>query len=333
MKFTIKKDHDLELAGYDANDLLVIEGVAFHSGTNANGAVIFKEDAKKDITTMIGKPLRVLWQGKPTGHGYNKMNNTFDKDVMNIGYIHNADIVDGENDEYKAEVQAIMWKKYYPEIAEKLIELDKEGELKFSIEAERKIEVLKNGDRRCFDNNFTGLAMVANPAWDKSKSFMVAEDENNTTKETTTKTTNENNTDSNKPESNSQDIKDKEALINAKLQLIESQKENDNLTKELLKYQKIAKDYEIKEKGQQRLTKLSKYGEVKDSVEELGNLSDIDFVNKLEALVDEYAKNIDKKKDEQKNDSTDSISTLIDTRKKTEQKEPKEALLDILRRK
>lgn len=332
MKFTIKKDHDLELAGYDANDLLVIEGVAFHSGTNANGAVIFKEDAKKDITTMIGKPLRVLWQGKPTGHGYNKMNNTFDKDVMNIGYIHNADIVDGENDEYKAEVQAIMWKKYYPEIAEKLIELDKEGELKFSIEAERKIEVLKNGDRRCFDNNFTGLAMVANPAWDKSKSFMVAEDE--TTESSSDAPKGGKNASSKETDTNTQvDVKDKEALINAKLQLIESQKENDNLTKELLKYQKIAKDYEIKEKGQQRLTKLSKYGEVKDSVEELGNLSDIDFVNKLEALVDEYAKNIDKKKDEQKNDSTDSISTLIDTRKKTEQKEPKEALLDILRRK
>lgn len=332
MKFTIKKDHDLELAGYDANDLLVIEGVAFHSGTNANGAVIFKEDAKKDITTMIGKPLRVLWQGKPTGHGYNKMNNTFDKNVMNIGYIHNADIVDGENDEYKAEVQAIMWKKYYPEIAEKLIELDKEGELKFSIEAERKIEVLKNGDRRCFDNNFTGLAMVANPAWDKSKSFMVAEDE--TTESSSGAPRGAKNASSKETDTNGQiDVKDKEALINAKLQLIESQKENDNLTKELLKYQKIAKDYEIKEKGQQRLTKLSKYGEVKDSVEELGNLSDIDFVNKLEALVDEYAKNIDQKKDEQKNEPTDSISTLIDTRKKTEQKEPKEALLDILRRK
>lgn len=332
MKFTIKKDHDLELAGYDANDLLVIEGIAFHSGTNANGAVIFKEDAKKDITTMIGKPLRVLWQGKPTGHGYNKMNNTFDKDVMNIGYIHNADIVDGENDEYKAEVQAIMWKKYYPEIAEKLIELDKEGELKFSIEAERKIEILKNGDRRCFDNNFTGLAMVANPAWDKSKSFMVAEDE--TTESSSDAQKGGNNASSTKTDTNGQvDVKDKEALINAKLQLIESQKANDNLTKELLKYQKIAKDYEIKEKGQERLTKLSKYGEVKDSVEELGNLSDIDFVNKLEALVDEYAKNIDKKKGEQKNDPTDSISTLIDTRKKTEQKEPKEALLDILRRK
>ena len=332
MKFTIKKDHDLELAGYDANDLLVIEGVAFHSGTNANGAVIFKEDAKKDITTMIGKPLRVLWQGKPTGHGYNKMNNTFDKDVMNIGYTHNADIVDGENDEYKAEVQAIMWKKYYPEIAEKLIELDKEGELKFSIEAERKIEVLKNGDRRCFDNNFTGLAMVANPAWDKSKSFMVAEDES--TESSSDAPKGGKNASSKETDTNTQvDVKDKEALINAKLQLIESQKENDNLTKELLKYQKIAKDYEIKEKGQQRLTKLSKYGEVKDSVEELGNLSDIDFVNKLEALVDEYAKNIDKKKDEQKNDPADSISTLIDTRKKTEQKEPKEALLDILRRK
>lgn len=329
MKFTIKKDHDLELAGYDANDLLVIEGIAFHSGTNANGAVIFKEDAKKDITTMIGKPLRVLWQGKPTGHGYNKMNNTFDKDVMNIGYIHNADIIDGENDEYKAEVQAIMWKKYYPEIAEKLIELDKEGELKFSIEAERKIEVLKNGDRRCFDNNFTGLAMVANPAWDKSKSFMVAEDESTDTQETQPKETAE----PIKSELTTRSIKDKEDLIDTKLELIELKKTNGNLTKELLKYQKIAKDYEIKEKGQERLTKLSKYGEVKDSVEELGNLSDIDFVNKLEALVDEYAKNIDKKKDEQKNDPTDSISTLIDTRKKTEQKEPKEALLDILRRK
>lgn len=331
MKFKIKQDHNLELAGYDAKDLLVIEGVAFHSGTNSNGAVIFKDDAKKDITTMIGKPLRVLWQGKPTGHGYNKLNNTFDKDVMNVGYIHNAEIVDEDNDGYHAEVQAIMWRKYYPEIAEKLIELDKNDELKFSIEAERKVEVLKNGDRRCFDNNFTGLAMVAQPAWDKSKSFMVAEDEGSNTPAEAPDSTKK--ASSQKDDTKGQVIENKEALINAKLQLIESQKENDNLTKELLKYQKIAKDYEIKEKGQERLRKLSKYGEVKDSVEELGNLSDIDFVNKLEELVDEYAKNIDKKKDEQKNDSVDSISTLIDTRKKSEYKEPKEALLDILRRK
>lgn len=331
MKFKIKKDHNLELAGYDANDLLVIEGVAFHSGTNSNGAVIFKEDAKKDIGTMVGKPLRVLWQGKPTGHGYNKMSNTFDKNVMNIGYIHNAEIIDDNNEDYHAEVQAIMWRKYYPEIAEKLIELDKNDELKFSIEAERKVEVLKNGDRRCFDNNFTGLAMVANPAWDKSKSFMVAEDENNITQETTQKTTQENTTDSHKQESNSQNIKDKEALIDVKFQLIESQKENENLTKELLKYQKIAKDYETKEKGQQRLEKLSKYGEVKEDIETLGQLDDIEFVKKLEAFVDEYAKNINKNQEEDK--GKDSISTLIDTRKKTETKAPKEALLDILRRK
>lgn len=325
MKFKIKKDHNLELAGYDANDLLVIEGIAFHSGTNSNGAVIFKDDAKKDISTMIGKPLRVLWRGKPTGHGYNKMNNSFDKDVLNIGYIHNADIIDGENDEYKAEVQAIMWKKYYPEIAEKLMELDKEGELKFSIEAERKIEILKNGDRRCFDNNFTGLAMVANPAWDKSKSFMVAEDESGTTKETTTKTTNENNA-----ESNNQEVKNKEALIDVKLELIESKKQNENLTSELLKYKKIAKDFEIKEKGQERFAKLSKYGEVKDSIEALGQLDDIEFVTRLETLVDEYAKSLSEKKEDS---GKDTISTLIDTRKKVETKAPKEALLDILRRK
>lgn len=327
MKFTIKQDHNLELAGYDANDLLVIEGIAFHSGTNANGAVIFKEDAKKDITTMIGKPLRVLWNGKPTGHGYNKMNNTFDRNVLNIGYIHNADIVDEENDEYEARVQAIMWKKYYPEIANKLIELDKEGELKFSIEAERKIEVLKNGDRRCFDNNFTGLAMVANPAWDKSKSFMVAEDESTNTQEAQPKET----TEPIKSELTTKSIKDKEDLIDTKLELIELKKANDNLTSELLKYQKIAKDFEVKEKGQQRFAKLSKYGEVKDSVEALGQLSDIDFVDKLEAFVDEYAKTLEKEEDKDRN--KDSISALIDTRKKVETKEPKESLLDILRRK
>lgn len=331
MKFKIKEDHNLELAGYDAKDLLVIEGVAFHSGTNSNGAVIFKDDAKKDIGTMVGKPLRVLWQGRPTSHGYDKMSNTFDKNVMNIGYIHNAKVVDEDNDGYHAEVQAIMWRKYYPEIAEKLIELDREDELKFSIEAERKVEVLNNGDRRCFDNNFTGLAMVANPAWDKSKSFMVAEDESdNTPAEAPDSPKNPSST---KDDTKGQVIENKEALINAKLELIESQKKNDNLTKELLKYQKIAKDYEIKEKGQQRLTKLSKYGEVKDSVEELGKLDDIEFVNKLETLIDEYAKKLDEAPKETDTDSKDSISTLIDTRTRVETKEPKEALLDILRRK
>ena len=105
------------------------------------------------------------------------------------------------------------------------------------------------------------------------------------------------------------------------------------MTKELLKYQKIAKDYEIKEKGQQRLAKLSKYGEITDSVEELGKLDDTEFVNRLETLIDEYAKKLDEAPKETDTDSKDSISTLIDTRTRVESKEPKEALLDILRRK
>ncbi|MBU5669650.1 hypothetical protein KQI68_07325 [Peptoniphilus sp. MSJ-1] len=331
MKFKVKENHNLELAGYNADDLLVIEGVAFHSGTNANGAVIFKDDAKKDIGTMVGKPLRVLWNGNPTGHGYDKVSNTFSKDVLNIGYIHNANIEEGENDSYKANVQAIMWKKYYPEIAERLIELDKENNLNFSIEAEREIEILKNGDRRCFNNNFVGLSMVAKPAWNESKSFMVAEDESDNVNALDTQ-----NGAKNKSEDNSNvndSIKSKEALIDAKLELVKAQKENEDLTKELLKYKKIAEGYEIKNKGQERFDRLSKYGEVKDDIEELGKLSDIDFVNKLEAYVDDFAKGL---KESEKNDDTDktnSISTLIDTRKKAESKEPKEALLDILRRK
>ena len=102
------------------------------------------------------------------------------------------------------------------------------------------------------------------------------------------------------------------------------------MTSELLKYKKIAKDFEIKEKGQERFAKLSKYGEVKDSIEALGQLDDIEFVTRLETLVDEYAKSLSEKKEDS---GKDTISTLIDTRKKVETKAPKEALLDILRRK
>ena len=46
MQLKIKKDHDIELAGVNREDLLVIEGIAFTDKVNSNGAVIFKEDAK-----------------------------------------------------------------------------------------------------------------------------------------------------------------------------------------------------------------------------------------------------------------------------------------------
>lgn len=323
MKFEIIENPNVEIAGYDKDDLLVIEGIAFHSGTNANGAVIYKEDAKKDIKTMIGKPLRVLWNGSPSTHGYNKVTNTFDSHVQNIGYIYNAQIIEEANDEYEAEVQAIMWKRYFPEIAEKIVELHKEGNLNFSIEAEREVDDLPNGDRRCVNNNFLGLSMVANPAWKGSKSLLVAEDEST---QGDTAPTSPNKSDSKENDTNST-TEQKEALLDTKMSLIRANETNANLTKQINELQKVVESYQIKEKGQSRFDKLSKYTEVKDSIEDLGKLSDEDFLVRFEQELDAYAEKVQTKEPDE---NVDVISSLIDTRKKNISTDNKTNLLNAI---
>lgn len=330
MQLKIKKDHDIELAGVNREDLLVIEGIAFTDKVNSNGAVIFKEDAKKDIKTMVGKPLRILWNGNsPTGHGYDKFTNKFDSKVQNVGYIHSADVIDSDNDGYKACIQAIMWKRYYPEIAQRLIELDKENNLNFSIEAERKIEILKDGSRRCFNNNFIGLSMVSDPAWSESKSLMVAENENSQESNGAETTSDKNKVEA-KEEKTTKTSSDKEFILESKIRDIENKKTIDGLNKKIAEYEKIISGYKIKDLGQERFDKLSKYTKVEDNLEDLGTMSESDFIKLFEKTVDSYVENLNKE-EEKENDNAGSITALFDTRKKKEAKSPKESLLELLR--
>ena len=319
----------------DEKDVLLLQGVAFHDGVNKNNAVIFKEDAKKDINTIVGKPLRVLWDGKPTGHGYDPITGTFDGKVKNIGYIHNAYIEDKGGQAYDAIVEGVVWKKYYPEIANAMVELHEENNLNFSIEAEREVQMLENGERRCYNNDFMGLSLVEHPAWSHTKSFMVAEDESAT------------NDTQNEVEGNTEppvasDGQSKEPVkpqveqpkpLEPKVAQLEKTGGGENDSSKLLEEQiealnKRVQQFEIKEKGTQRLERLSKYITPSESVEELGRLSETEYVAKLEEALSVYASELEKKVPKDKRETT-YVNTITDSGVKTNL-DNRETLLGIM---
>lgn len=319
----------------DEKDVLLLQGVAFHDGVNKNNAVIFKEDAEKDINTIVGKPLRVLWNGKPTGHGYDPITGTFDGNVKNIGYIHNAYIDDKGGQAYDAIVEGVVWKKYYPEIANAMIELHEKNDLNFSIEAEREVQMLENGERRCYNNDFLGLSLVEHPAWDHTKSFMVAEDEG-----ATNDTQNELEGNTEPPVASESHSTEKTPQEPIKPQVSEPKpvepeiKQNTtNDSTKLLEQQiealnKRVQQFEIKEKGTQRLERLSKYIKPSESVEELGKLSDEEYINRLEEALSSYASELEKKVPKDRKQTT-YVNTITDSGTKTTI-DDKEALLGIM---
>lgn len=325
MKFNIVSSlPNLEVA--DERDVLLLQGVAFHDGVNKNNAIILKDDAKKDIHTIVGKPLRVLWEGKPTGHGYNPIDGTFDGNVKNIGYIHNAYIEDKDGNAYDAVVEGVVWKKYYPEIANAMVQLHEENKLNFSIEAEREVQVLENGERRCYNNDFLGLSMVEHPAWDRTKSVMVAEEVEG---EDTTSTTQEEekgvtetpvatepqpeNTDEPKQPEPAKPEPKKTVTPTIDTSKADNEQVNQLLQQQVEELNNRLRQFEIKDIGTQRKERLAKYIDPTkvESVEVLGALSEGEFLSKLENALKEYAKEIEKKAPKQ--DPTPYVNTFIDT--------------------
>lgn len=185
------KPEGLEVAGYDDKDIMYIKAVAIEEGLNGNNALFLREDLHRAHETLRGKPLKIRYVGNnPTGHGYDPNTGTFDEIVKAIGVIYGVEaqviMPDGteeyvwgndipEGGKYQIVVTMGIWQKYYPEIANRLRQLHSDGELKFSIEAERDQEVTPEGYRKCFNILFNGLAVVKNPAFDNARSLVVAE--------------------------------------------------------------------------------------------------------------------------------------------------------------
>lgn len=300
----------METAGYDDRDIMAIRAVAFHSGVNNNTAVIEKDDAVRAIRTLIGKPLRILFDGEnPTGHGYDRKARKFSNLVVNIGFIHWA-YIDSEpdSDEYKAIVEIGVWKKYYPEIASRMRELHHEGKLFFSIEAEREFEITPEGYRRCYNILFNGLAVVQNPAWRESRSLMVAEilkeggqqnmdeilklleglkDSLNIEVAEQFKTHLGSLNDTIVDLKNKLEVAENE-LATAKEELATANGTIKDLEADRDKYKDIVETAERERLGKKRLEKLSKYGKVEQTTEELAELDKETFLTLLEEMVDNY---------------------------------------------
>lgn len=187
---------DCEFSGKDSDDLMYVRGFATHEGVNANGTKFRREILQKTYNSLIDKPLRILtdFYNNPTGHGFNKKTKTFSKNIINIGHIIKVTpVIVGADEQILCEVNsltdelpegnyrllfdAVLYKEYYNEIAEVLVDLHNSKQLKFSIESNISYELSENNIKDCTDIKFIGLSIVKNPAFEKAFSILVAEEE------------------------------------------------------------------------------------------------------------------------------------------------------------
>lgn len=307
-----KKPNNFEKADINDSDIMFIKAVAIEEGVNANNALFERDDLEKAKNTFIGKPLKIRFiNNNPTGHGYDPNTGIFDEFVKNIGYIYdaNSEVVmpDGtihpiyynedipEGGKYRIVVYMAMWQDYYPEIANRLRELHANNDLKFSIEATRDFTITPEGYRKCYNILFNGLCVVQNPAFENAKSLIVAEilknqGGNNMDFE---KLYNESLEKINELSSNLT-LKEKEVetlkteVAEVKEKLAETTGTIKSIETERDKYKAIVETAEKAKLGEERYAKLLKYGEVKQTKEELAEMDKEAFVELLEKTVESF---------------------------------------------
>ena len=187
---------NIELSSVNSADLMYVRAFATHEGVNANGVRFKRETLLKSYKTFIDKPVIMVADKNnlPTGHGYSYATKTFDESKRKyIGHITNAFpvIVNDEgvftmaeeldenefpNGELRVCVDFVVYKYYLNEIAERLQFLHDIGDFNFSMESKTFGNTEKDGIRDCEDILFTGLTVVARPAFPHSQSITVAEE-------------------------------------------------------------------------------------------------------------------------------------------------------------
>lgn len=200
IKLNLLNDDKFEIGSIDDADLMRVICFGTHEGVNLNKTEFPREVLLNSYKSFIDKPLVLLPNlfGEPTGHGFNFKTHSFDtKNRKFIGHIVDAkpcivsgdsiNIAEDDDDdidflekdgELRIICTAIVYKWYMAEFAETLERLHSEGNLKFSMEGVVDYEVSEDGIKHCTNINFTGLAVVQNPAFENSYSLEVAEDDN-----------------------------------------------------------------------------------------------------------------------------------------------------------
>lgn len=337
-----------EIAEATDDDLMRIKCFGCHEGINENGTEFPREVLQRDYPTLIDKSVFIATDkdNKPTGHAFNFVSKQFDKDKRTkIGHIVNAYpcIVTSDNEivliqnfdesnkingEYRIICELVLDKAYEPEICETLRKLHEDGNLNFSMECVADYIINESGIKHCTNIHFIGLCVVKNPAFVNSYSIEVSEIKEDALvnfeemyKEAQGKIENL--------------VAEKTELKNA---ISEKEVAETNLREEIVALKATVaeleanveslKGYKTKvetaeklEVGKARKEKLEKYSSVTETAEQLAELSQEDYLNKLETAVESYTPNVN---------TNIGLSTAIEHASTIEDKDNKTKLLEAL---
>ena len=324
----------IEFSSVDDTDLLIVTCFATHEGVNANGTKFTRQVLADCYKSFVDKPLVLVPNvfGEPTGHGFDFINRKFIiKDRKIVGHIQSSDLciyneikggsveLLGENDnleefinrfgEMRVICKIVVYKHYLTEVAQMITRLHNEGKLKFSMEGLIDSFTSEDGVKHCTDIQFTGLAIVENPAFKNSYSLDVAEEEEKGEKMDYEKMYNElkakydalvkeksgSTKKEEKPEGGTSEDKKKktgcaavdvekyESLVNKVADLT-------NEVASLKPYKEAAEKAEALKIGKKRLDTLTKFGYEEKSAEELAEINYEEYASLLEKTVEASTK-------------------------------------------
>lgn len=193
-EINLTQEKTIEFASITNFDQMHIKCFATTEGVNGNNTKFPRDVLLASYKSFIDQPVWIVPDkyGFPTGHGYDLNTAEFNKEVRkNIGHIKNAyPVVVGKDgqiadvSEMKTEdfpdgelriiTDLVISKFYFSEIAENLKYLHNINDLFFSMEALTKGHI-DGYVKECSEINFTGLAIVSNPAFVNSTSIEIAQ--------------------------------------------------------------------------------------------------------------------------------------------------------------
>ena len=326
----IEANKTIEFSSVDDTDLLIVTCFATHEGVNANGTEFTRQVLADCYKSFVDKPLVLVPNvfGEPTGHGFDFINRKFNiKDRKIVGHIQSSDLciyneikggsveLLGENDnleefinrfgEMRVICKIVVYKHYLTEVTQMITRLHNEGKLKFSMEGLIDSFTSEDGVKHCTDIQFTGLAIVENPAFKNSYSLDVAEEEEKGEKMDYEKMYNElkakydalvkeksgSTKKEEKPEGGtSEDKKKKNGCAEIDVEKYESLVNKvADLTNEvasLRPYKEAAEKAEALKIGKKRLDTLTKFGYEEKSAEELAEINYEEYASLLEKTVE-----------------------------------------------
>lgn len=293
-------------------------------GLNENGCYLPRDVLLKKYQTLKDKPVFIVPDrvNHPTGHGYDYKNGRFKtKERIAIGHVVEVEpvIVDDAGAEcsledlgsdFVGQLRVKTWivisKEYYGKIAEVLETLHVLGKLFFSIESFTNCIVDEESKiRTCTDIDFIGLCVVANPAFKNAKSITVSEEETILMeKEYETLLTEKVRLES-KTSVLETTLASKEAeleTLNGTLATVKQELETTkaelaskaSLETELASVKQKLEQVEKEKIGKERLEKLSKFGETKETIETLAGKTDAEFTEMVIAAVESFDPEKDK---------------------------------------